>query len=70
MPSKLDQLAALIKARNQIAAQITTISARPASLGHLGEFIAAEVFDIDLEPSASNRGHDVDFAQVRSEGAR
>lgn len=34
---------------------------RPAQLGHLGEFVAAELLDIALEPSANNKGHDGRF---------
>ncbi len=68
MPSRLTDLASLLRARNAIAAKITAISGRPASLGHLGEFIAAEVFGIDLESSASNRGHDGRFRSGALQG--
>ena len=61
MSTSLDALAELIRSRNAIASKITAITGRPASLGHLGEFIAAAIFDIELELSASNRGHDGRF---------
>ena len=61
MHTQLQELADLIRARNAVARQITTITGRPASLGHLGEYIAGAVFDVALEASASNRGHDGQF---------
>lgn len=68
MLPRLNELAALIRTRNAIANQITAITGRPASLGHLGEFIAAAVFDIELESSASNRGHDGRFRTGPQQG--
>lgn len=59
--AKLKALAALIDERNAVSAKITTITGRPAQIGHLGEFIAAEVFDIALELSATNKGSDGRF---------
>jgi hypothetical protein len=51
-PHTLSELAHLIRARNELEQAITAIVHRPASIGHLGEFIAAAVFDIVLEQSA------------------
>lgn len=34
------------------------IEDRPALIGHVGEYIAARVFDIQVHPSASHRGSD------------
>lgn len=58
----LDKLADLIKARNAIDDQIAAIIDRPASIGHIGEFIASQVFGIVLEESAVCKGHDGCFA--------
>lgn len=57
----LDQLAALLQQRNQIDSQIGSIIGRPASTGHVGEWIASQIFDIELEFSASKKGYDGTF---------
>lgn len=59
--AKLTTLAALIDERNEVSSRITALTGRPAQIGHLGEFIAAEVFDIALEQSATNKGFDGRF---------
>ncbi len=43
----LKNLAALVHERNEVSARITQIIGRPALIGHLGEFIAGEIFDIE-----------------------
>ena len=55
------KLADLIHTRNAVAQQITTLIDRPAQIGHVGEFIAAQVFDITLQESATNKGFDGRF---------
>ena len=57
----LQQLAALVATRNDIGARITKLTGRPSQIGHLGEFIAAEIFGISLEQSAANKGFDGRF---------
>jgi hypothetical protein len=57
----LQELADLIRQRNAISKEITRIIGRPGLIGHLGEFIAATVFNIALETSAVNRGFDGRF---------
>lgn len=59
---RLKQVANLIAQRNAIDAQIGAITGRPALAGHLGEWIAAEIFDIDLEASAVAKAVDGHFA--------
>ena len=54
-------LADLIRTRNAVSKQITALTGRPAQIGHVGEFIAAQLFDIALEPSATNKGFDGRF---------
>jgi hypothetical protein len=45
----LKELANLIEKRNEIDRKIADIIQRPAIPGHIGEFIASRVFDIQLE---------------------
>ena len=54
----LVQLAGLIRRRNQLEQEITALIQRPAQIGHLGEYIAAHIFDIMLEQSAAHKGFD------------
>lgn len=54
----LTQLAALLRAKNEIEAKITDLIGRPALIGHVGEYIAAQIFDIQLEDSASRKSID------------
>ena len=57
----LNRLAELVAQRNAVSAEISALTGRPAQLGHLGEFIAAGVFDIALEDTAVNKGFDGRF---------
>lgn len=57
----LQELAELIRRRNEIGREITALIGRPAQIGHLGEHIASEIFDIKLEESAVNKGFDGRF---------
>lgn len=61
--SNLPLLADLIRKRNALEQEITAIIGRPASIGHLGEYIAAEVFKITLSESSVNKGSDGVFAE-------
>src|SRR4051812_4859198 len=56
-------LADLIRKRNALEQEITAIIGRPASIGHLGEYIAAEIFKIQLSESAVNKGSDGVFTE-------
>lgn len=49
----MSRIAELLRARNAIDAEIASIIGRPMTSGHLGEWIAARIFDIELEPSAT-----------------
>jgi hypothetical protein len=60
--SDIARLAELIRSRNAKDAEITAIIGRPAEKGHLGEYVAAHVFDIALNASASTRSYDGRFA--------
>ncbi len=58
----LPQLAELLRDRNAIDARIAALIGRPATTGHLGEYIAAQIFGINLLESASHRDIDGHFA--------
>ncbi|MCE5285531.1 MAG: hypothetical protein LLG02_06765 [Pelosinus sp.] len=55
---KLAELAQLIKARNVIDDLIAAKINRPALVGHMGEYIASQIFDIKLCDSATNKAID------------
>ena len=57
----LRRLAELLDLRNANEREIAEIIGRPGELGHVGEFIAAQIFDIELESSANKPGYDGRF---------
>ncbi len=59
--SDLDKLSNLLAELNSIGEKISEITQRPATIGHTGEYIAAEIFDIELEESANAKGNDGRF---------
>ena len=59
--SDLRRLADLLDQRNANERAIAELIGRPGQPGHVGEFIAARIFDIDLEPSANQPGYDGRF---------
>nr|QEO74923.1 hypothetical protein [uncultured bacterium] len=52
------RVADLIRQRNLIDAELSACIGRPSSTGHLGEWIAAQVFGIELEQHATAKGID------------
>lgn len=63
-PVKLEELrriADLLRERNRIDGEIAAHIGRPMTSGHLGEWIAAEIFDVELEQSASAAAWDGHF---------
>ena len=50
--------AELLRNRNAIDAEIAAITGLPMTSGHLGEWIGAQIFGIELEPSAAAPGVD------------
>jgi hypothetical protein len=54
----LVQAAALLRQRNAIDVELARLIHRPMTSGHLGEWIAAQIFDIELEASAVAAGID------------
>jgi hypothetical protein len=45
----LERLAALLSERNKIDAVLAGVIGRPMTSGHFGEWIAARIFDIELD---------------------
>lgn len=58
MNMTIEDLANLLKKRNEIDSQIAKIIGRPAEKGHVREFIASVLFDIELNHSATKKGSD------------
>ncbi|MFG2052845.1 hypothetical protein ACGFI9_02340 [Micromonospora sp. NPDC048930] len=58
MTEALHQLAALLRARDDLDARIAALTGRSARPGDIGEFIAAQVFDIELAGTAVQAGYD------------
>jgi predicted RNase H-like nuclease len=57
----LKDLAGLVRRRNRIDQQIAQLIGRPSNPGNIGEFIAAEIFDIKLTGSGTTAGYDGTF---------
>jgi len=68
MDNDLARLADLMKRRNALECEITQLIARPMSIGHIGEFIASRIFNIQLEYSASSKGIDGHFSDGMLKG--
>lgn len=60
-PDDLPRIAQLVEERNRIDDQIAAVIKRPMTSGHLGEWIASQIFDIDLEALANATGIDGRF---------
>lgn len=65
---ELAELAALLRERNALDARLGRLVDRPASTGHIGEWIAARVFHIALESAANAAGYDGHFTTGRLTG--
>jgi len=59
----LKQVAELLAQRNLIDEQIARVIGRPATTGHIGEWIAAQIFGVELHGSAINCGSDGLFTE-------
>jgi hypothetical protein len=64
----LARVAALLRERNAIDAELARLIHRPMTSGHLGEWIAAYLFDIELEASAVAAGIDGRFRSGQLQG--
>ncbi len=57
----LQVLASFIKIRNVVDGEIARLIGRPAHSGHIGEFVAAAIFDIELNANAAHKAIDGHF---------
>ncbi len=55
---ELRRLAGLVREKNAVEREIAALTGRPALPGHVGEYVAAAIFDLALHPSAGDRGSD------------
>lgn len=60
---ELDELAVAISKLNLASDHVASIIGRPALRGHIGEFIASRIFNIQLHESASEKGSDGFFVE-------
>jgi len=68
MQASIRTLADLLNERNLLDERIAQLIGRPASPGHIGEYIAAAVFRIDLFPSATHKAADGVFQEGPLQG--
>lgn len=66
--SDLKRIAELLEKRNQIDLEISKTIGRPATTGHIGEFIASKIFKIKIEGSATTKGIDGVFSEDSIKG--
>ncbi len=59
---QLQRLASLIQQRNRVDGEIAAAIGRPAHAGHIGRFVSAAIFDIQLNESATHHGSSGHFA--------
>jgi hypothetical protein len=59
--AELGRLAELLRQYAAIGDEIAQVIGRPVELGHLGEYVAARIFGIALEHSATTKGFDGRF---------
>jgi hypothetical protein len=64
------RVAELIRERNRIDAALSACVRRPALPGHLGDWIAARIFGVELEPETTAKGVDGRFADGRTVNIR
>ncbi len=57
----LHTLASFLRIRNVVEAEISRIIGRPAHSGHIGEYVVAAIFDIELMAGASHKAIDGHF---------
>ena len=68
--NEVRRVAELIRERNRVDAALSACIRRPALPGHLGDWIAARVFGIDLDHQVTAKGVDGRFADGRTVNIR
>lgn len=69
MTQEFSRITELIKQRNIIEQESSKILGRPFIIGHVGEYIASQIFDITLNTSASAKSHDGYFNRGAIKGS-
>ena len=64
----IEQIAELLRERNAIDERLAKIVSRPMTAGHLGEWLAARIFGIELEPTAVKTAFDGRFTSGQLQG--
>lgn len=64
------RVAELIRERNRVDAALSACIRRPALPGHLGDWIAAQIFGVELEQQTTVEGVDGRFADGRTVNIR
>lgn len=67
--NNLPWLASLIKSRNTIDGKIADLIGRSAQINHVGEYIAASIFNIAFEEEGKRRGYDGRFVRGQLAGS-
>jgi hypothetical protein len=65
---QLRRIAGLLRERNSIDEEIAGIIQRPMASGHLGEWVASQIFDIELAAVAVEPGFDGRFRSAPLQG--
>jgi hypothetical protein len=65
---QLGKIAGLLRSRNSIDEEIAEIIQRPMASGHLGEWVASRIFDIELAAVAVEPGFDGRFRSLPLQG--
>jgi hypothetical protein len=68
--NEVKRVAELIRERNRVDAALSACIRRPALPGHLGDWIAARIFGVELEQQATATGVDGRFADGRTVNIR
>jgi hypothetical protein len=66
----MKRIAELLRRRNALDVEIAAIIHRPMTSGHLGEWIASQIFDVELEPIAVAAAIDGKFRSGPLQGRR
>lgn len=63
LAEEVTQVSQLLRSRNAVDGELAALIGRPMTSGHLGEWLAARIFPIELEASATAAGIDGRFVE-------